>query len=171
MLNNFREWWKKFAQHDRPQLYRLIGVGILGLLLLGFGSFGPSVPSPPEKSSAVISRTGPLSVQEQELSAQLSAILQDIPGVRHVAVSVTLNKSMATQYVKGTQSGQGSSPVILTTNSGQAVVPLDELGPQVAGIVVVAQSARNPLIRSELAQAVETLLQVQAYQVLILPTT
>ncbi len=171
MFNNFREWWKNFSQHDRPQLYRLIGVGILGLVLLGFGSFGPSVPSPPHKSSRVSSTANPLSVQEQELSQQLSVILQDIPGVRHVAVSVTLTKSMAAQYVKGSQSGQGSTPVVLTTNSGQTVVPLDEVGPQIAGVVVVAPSARNPVIRSELSQAVETLLQVQAYQVLILPAT
>ncbi|AUW93519.1 MAG: hypothetical protein C7B44_10825 [Sulfobacillus thermosulfidooxidans] len=171
MASNFQEWWKKFAKEDRTKLYRLAGVGILGLVLLGFGSFGPSVPSPPHTQKAVTTtHSGPLAEQEQEVSAQLTQILDDIPQVHRVSVAVTLTKSMTSQYVDTNQSGQGSSPVVITTNSGQAVVPLDELGPSVAGVVVVAASARNPLIRAELAQAVETLLQVQPYQVLILPT-
>lgn len=170
MASNFREWWKKFSSHDRPQLYRLAGVGILGLLLLGFGSFGPSVPSPPHSTVTKTSHAGPLADQEQEVSSQLTGILEKIPQVHQVSVAVTLTKSMTSQYVDSNQNGQGTSPVVISTNSGQAVVPLDELGPSVAGVVVVAPSAKNPVIRAELAQAVETLLQVQPYQVLILPT-
>ncbi|OLZ08544.1 hypothetical protein [Sulfobacillus thermosulfidooxidans] len=170
MSNNFQEWWKKISAQDRPQLYRLIGIGLLGVLLLGFGSFGPSVPSPPHSSAPVTSK-GPLVAQEQEVSSQLRQILEAIPQVHQVSVAVTLSRSMTSQYASSNASGQGSSPVVLTTNSGESVVPLDEIGPAVEGVVVVSPSAHNPLIRAELAQAVETLLQVQPYQVLILPST
>ncbi|HBQ96729.1 MAG: hypothetical protein M1294_02540 [Firmicutes bacterium] len=169
MSNNFQEWWKKVSSRDRPQLYRLIGVGLLGVLLLGFGSFGPSVPSPPHSSQKSVSK-GPLIQQEQEVSQQLRQILQAIPQVHGVSVAVTLSRSMTSQYASSNASSQGSSPVVITTNSGESVVPLDEIGPAVQGVVVVTPSARNPVVRAELAQAVETLLQVQPYQVLILPS-
>lgn len=169
MPSNFQEWWKKISTQDRPQLYRLIGIGILGVLLLGFGSFGPSVPSPP-RSSPKTTSNGPLMQQEQEVSQQLRQILQAIPQVHQVSVAVTLSRSMTSQYASSNASSQGSSPVVITTNSGEAVVPLDEIGPAVQGVVVVCSAARNPQVRAELAQAVETLLQIQPYQVLILPT-
>ncbi len=170
MANNFQEWWKKISSRDRPQLYSLIGIGLLGVLLLGFGSFGPSVPSPPRSSQQAVTK-GPLVQQEQEISQQLRQILRTIPQVHGVSVAITLSRSMTSQYASSNANSQGSSPVVITTNSGETVVPLDEIGPAVQGVVVVSPSARNPLVRAELAQAVETLLQVQPYQVLILPQT
>lgn len=168
MSYDYREWWKKFLSQDRGTLVRLLIIGGIGILLLGYGSFGIAVPSPPKnKSSSAIS---PLVAQEQAVAAQLTTILSRIPGVSSVSVAVTLGRSIQSQYAQQSAGdGTGNVPVLVTTASGESAVPLDQIGPLVQGVVVVSPSAANPNIRAELAQAVQTLLQVAPYQVLILP--
>ncbi|NMP21156.1 hypothetical protein [Sulfobacillus harzensis] len=172
MANGYREWWHKFIQQDKKSLVRLIVIGGVGVLLLGFGSFGAPRPSPPSShpgpASTSIPKT-PLQRQERQISSQVAAILTKIPGVHNVSVAVTLTRSIQSQYVDSSGSGNGTQPVVVTTNSGQTVVPFDQIGPAVGGVVVVSPSAERPLIRSEIAQAVQTLLQIQPYQVLVLP--
>lgn len=170
MANGYREWWNKFINQDRKTLVRLVLIGGLGVVLLGFGSFGVARPSPPSK--AVVTNTPaatPLERQENQISQQVAAILSKIPGVQKLAVEVSLTRSIQSQYVDSSGSGNGTQPVVVTTNSGQTVVPFDQIGPSVGGVVVVTPSAMRPLIRSELTQAVQTLLQIQPYQVLVLP--
>lgn len=169
-MSGYREWWKKFVSQDRKGFVRLVVIGALGVLLLGFGSFGISRPSPPAPKPTA--RTQPdQALQRQEIAVadQVQQILTKIPGVRQVSVAVTLTRSIQSQYVNSSASGQGTQPVVVSTNNGQSVVPLDQIGPAVGGVVVVTPSALRPAIRMELSSAVQTLLQVQAYQVLVLP--
>lgn len=171
MANSYREWWKKFINQDRKSLVRLMVIGGLGVVLLGFGSFGVARPSPPKKAATAtnVGPMTPLEQQEHQIGAQVAAILTKIPGVRDLSVAVTLSRSIQSQYVDSSGAGSGTQPVVVTTNSGQTVVPFDQIGPSVGGVVVVTPSADRPFIRSEVSQAVQTLLQIQAYQVLVLP--
>jgi stage III sporulation protein AG len=106
-----------------------------------------------------------------EVQAQLVRILEAIPDVGGVQVAVTLSRTIQSQFVTSPSSlSGGPTPLLVNNNNGETVVPLDQVGPAVQGVVVVARSARNPVVRSELAGAVETLLQIPAYQVLILPS-
>ena len=86
-----------------------------------------------------------------------------------MSVAVTLTRSIQSQYVDQSGVGNGTQPVVVTTNSGQTVVPFDQIGPAVGGVVVVAPAAARPAIRAEISEAVQTLLQIQPYQVLVLP--
>lgn len=169
-VSGYREWWNKFVNHDRRGLVRLLVIGGSGALLLGLGSFGMPRPSPPAHppASAQVSSDA-LSRQEGEVAQQLQQILAKIPGVREVSVAVTLTRSIQSQYVNGSSSGQSAQPVVVTTNNGQNVVPFDQIGPSVGGVVIVSPEAVRPAVRMELSQACQTLLQVQAYQVLVLP--
>ncbi|MCY0899503.1 MAG: hypothetical protein OWU33_11300 [Firmicutes bacterium] len=170
MSSNFREWWNQFISQDRKTLVRLVMVGLAGVLLLTFGSFGIPRPSPPPaKPAAQAQPSTPLERQEQEIAGQITRILQKIPGVTQVSVAVTLTRSIQSQYVDSSGVGTGTEPVVVSTNNGQTVVPFDQIGPSVGGVVVVTPSATRPFIRAELSQAVQTLLQIQPYQVLVLP--
>lgn len=171
MASGYREWWNKFVHHDRKGLVRLIVIGGLGVMLLGLGSFGIARPSPPANTDSHHTRMQPeaIQTQEAEIADQVEEILAKIPGVGHVFVAMTLTRSIQSQYVDSSGGGQGTQPVLVSTNTGQTVVPFDQIGPLVGGVVVVAKAAARPFIRSELSQAVQTLLQIQAYQVLILP--
>ena len=168
MPTRFADWWRQMTTQDRPMLVRLLLVGALGVGLLAFSGFN----STPPKAAAPSLATTSLAGQETVLGAQLTHILESIPGVGVVSVAVTLDRTIQSQYVTSNQglSNPSSSPVMVTNQQGgSSVVPLDQVGPLVGGVVVVAKSAHNPNIRSELAAEVQTLLQVQAYQVLILP--
>lgn len=167
MPTRFSDWWRQMTTQDRPMLIRLLVVGALGVGLLAFSGLG----STPHKSIASSPATTTLSGQESVLATQLTHILEAIPGVGVVSVAVTLDRTIQNQYVTSNQglSSPSSSPVMVTNQQGSSVVPLDQMGPLVGGVVVVAKSASNPNVRSELAEAVQTLLQVEAYQVLILP--
>ncbi len=171
MPSGYREWWNKFVQQDRRGLVRLVVIGAVGVLLLGFGGFGIPRPSPPAAKPTTAGAQGhsPLETQERQIAAQVEQILQEIPGVARVSVAVTLTRSIQSQYVDSSGAGNGTQPVVVTTNSGQMVVPFDQIGPSVGGVVVVAAAAKKPWVRSEIAQAVQTLLQIQPYQVLVLP--
>lgn len=171
MVSGYREWWNKFINHDRKGFIRLVIVGGLGVILLGFGSFGIARPSPPAKKAPtqVDKPAQALQQQEDEIGNQVQRILAKIPGVHQVSVAVSLTRSIQSQYVQSSSGGQGTQPVVVSTNSGQTVVPFDQIGPSVGGVVIVTPSASRPAIRMELSQACQTLLQIQAYQVLVLP--
>lgn len=169
-MSGYREWWKKFINQDRKGLVRLVVIGGVGVLLLGLGSFGIARPSPPINHSVTTHvPEQALQKQELEIAEQMQQILAKIPGVQQVSVAVTLTRSIQSQYVNGSSGGQGTQPVVVSTNNGQTVVPFDQIGPSIGGVVIVTPSARRPAIRMELTQAAQTLLQVQAYQVLVLP--
>ncbi len=167
MPTRFVDWWRQMTTQDRPMLVRLLLVGSLGVGLLAFSGLG----STPHKATTPNPMATSLAGQEAIVGTQLTHILEAIPEVGTVSVAVTLDRTIQSQYVTSNQglSSPSSSPVTVTNQQGTSVVPLDQVGPLVGGVVVVAKSANNPNIRSELAEAVQTLLQVQAYQVLILP--
>ncbi len=161
--NGWRNWWGQ----GRGKFVQIAILAALGVALLVVGSVHlPTTASRP--------RPGPtpaLEAQEALIEGQLVRILQAIPNVGKVRVAVTLSRTIQSQFVTAPNSVSGTlSPVLVQNNSGQSVVPLDQVGPAVQGVVVVARTAQNPVVRSELTNAVETLLQIPAYQVLILPT-
>lgn len=162
------DWWRNLLKGDRAKLIRIAIMGALGLSLLAVGSIHFK---PKAVSSSVKGASTPIAAQEGDVEAQLITILQAIPNAGRIQVAVTLSRTIQSQFVTSSSSlSGGPSPLLVDNNSGQTVVPLDQVGPAIQGVVVVARSAANPVIRSELSQAVETLLQIPAYQVLILPS-
>ncbi len=162
------QWWQNLLRNDKPKFLRIAVLAALGLVLLVVGSIRPR-PTASRASPEVAA--SPLVDQENQVARQLVDILQSIPGAGRVKVAVTLSRTIQSQFVTSSSSlSGGTSPLLVNNNAGQTVVPLDQVGPAVQGVVVVARSASNPVLRAELSQAVETLLQVPAYQVLILPT-
>jgi stage III sporulation protein AG len=156
MNGDWRQWLTGLWQQDRRSVTRLLIVGVVGLALLVWGSQGggPGTSYRPARASGALSAvTGvgnPLAQQEANLDETLASILAAVPHAGQVQVAVTLSRSAEESYAKSR-------------------VPLAELGPRIEGVVVVAKGAIQPQVRQEMTQAVETLLQVQPYQVLVLP--
>lgn len=186
MQDATRNWWGHLLKRDRSSLFRLLVVAVLGVVLLWWGGGG-------KKSSATVKWMGSaatagkplatasptplaatqLSQEESWMDGQLVNILSAIPGSGKVSVAVTLSRGVENRYAPG-QSGSSSTssnaPLVLNNLSGaQSLALLDEMGPEVQGVVVVAAGATSPTVRQEIQQAVSTLFQLQAYQVLVLP--
>jgi stage III sporulation protein AG len=60
--------------------------------------------------------------------------------------------------------------VLLQSASGaNEPVVIREVHPEIAGVLVLAGGASNPVLRERLIQAVETVLDVPSYRVMVLP--
>jgi hypothetical protein len=149
-MGAWREWLTTLWQQDRGTVWRLVVVGALGLALAAWGSLSWGGAAAPPDPPAAPAANSALSREEGVMDRQLRAILERVPGAGRVWVAVTLSRSARAQY-------------------GRGAAPLAEWGPAVAGVVVVADGAAAPFVRQELESAVETLLQVAAYRVLVLP--
>lgn len=139
---------------DRPMMVRLLVVGGLGLALVVAGSW-PRAPAPARGPTTSVDAPASSSLQlmneERALDQEVAAMVAAIPGAGRVSAGVTLARTALTQY------------------GGHPPRAVAEIEPAVSGVVVVATGAGNPAVRTEITDAVEILLQVQAYQVLVLP--
>lgn len=167
---------------------------LLGIILLAFGSFGmngkkvsaPSAPSSQTKNSAVVFGRG--SVQK-DLESQLKSILERVQGAGSVDVEVNLDTSKQYVYaqnsvaedseIQETDNAGGtrvtktkkisSDLVVVNKGNGEGPILLKEVQPQIRGVLVVAEGAKDSTVKAELTLAVETALGLPAHKVLVLP--
>ncbi|MBX5466532.1 MAG: hypothetical protein K6U14_03430 [Firmicutes bacterium] len=163
------DWWQRLNPRQRGQVVRLAALAALGVALMAWGSgLGQPAPRPAQAPAPAAPSSGEWGAAEAAVAQELTGVLEAIPGVGPVTVAVDLQHTPERQYLSTRDSAQGA-PLVLEQTNGQAVVPLGEVGPSVVGVVVVAPAAADPRIREELTEAVETLLGVAPYQVLVLP--
>ncbi|MDA8197863.1 MAG: hypothetical protein M0Z54_00330 [Thermaerobacter sp.] len=151
MKPNWRTSLATLWQDDRSTMWRLMVVGALGIALVAWGSWGGGAAkgTEPPSTAAVAGGSG-LGAQEARLDRVVAGVVAAIPGSGAVHVAVSLAAGSETEFA--------------SHRTSQRV-----LAPQVQGVVVVASGASSPAVRQEITTAVETLLQVSAYQVLVLP--
>ncbi|SMB94837.1 stage III sporulation protein AG [Desulfonispora thiosulfatigenes DSM 11270] len=127
---------------------------------------------------------------ELDLEQRLNNILSMIDGAGDVSSTITLESGLEYEYAVNTKTGQtkihenakdGSnrvtdeaqedSQLVMKTGAqgkNDAVV-IKEKRPQISGVIVVAEGAKDLAIKEELNSAVQTLLNVPAHRVMILP--
>lgn len=127
---------------------------------------------------------------EEQLEGKLSGILRQISGVGEVSVMVTLSSGKEVVPAFNTvesgsetnerDSGGGTRSVTqsstdkrVASNSGSITAdqPLivKEVMPEVKGVIVVAEGAKNPEVVERLTEAVQTVLGVPAFRVKVYP--
>ena len=175
----------------------LLLMGVVLLTLGNFLSHGKKEitenkekPSNNEVIEEVVSDTSLPSI-EGALEKRLEGILQQIEGVGKVSVTMILgagpeyryatNMSSNERETKETDSGGGERITIETTGDHQLVltqaamagvqepVVQREIKPVIEGVLVVAEGAKNPIIKAELTRTVQTLLGIRANTVTVRP--
>lgn len=180
----------------RHQKVFLLALGGLGIFLLLVGQLGSGenrlatpvgVAAAPERGWPTDSRLQ-IQAEEEYLAQRLEAMLHQISGVGQVDVSIRLEGSTTSEYAVNQSTGRkvmdendqsGTSRVTTDiTESGQLVVVRGdrgfempvverELAPRVAGVLVVAEGARNPEIKAEVFRAVRVALGVEPHKILV----
>lgn len=182
-----REWKTDAGNRSWSKLFRgkhllvvLVCLGILALLW-PVTSIEPATPT---VSDANQSEAG-ASVLKHQTAAALEGILTQISGAGKVQVSITLasdgRKSYATntRQEKRTIEEKDAKGALKTTveenisndlsvSSGNPLL-LETRSPEVIGVLVVADGARDAAVREKLAQAAATLLDVPLYKVQVMP--
>lgn len=181
----------------RPHLWRfliLLGGGILLLIYAGSFVNPRTIPpaSPPSAPAAGDAVTGDgLTVTEKELEGRLERILSAVAGAGEVRVTVTLaagaesvfaqnvNKQDRTVEEKDQSGGNRMTtesneqgivvfPQGMSEGKEEAVV-IKTKRPEIAGVLVLAEGARNPELREEIAEAVRTVLDIPPHKVTVMP--
>ncbi|MGI6225442.1 MAG: stage III sporulation protein AH [Peptococcales bacterium] len=186
----------KVNSKQKKYIAWLVVVAIIGVFAVSFGNVSKETKEPPlaaeSKLQTEISQEakGNLAIAEQQLAQKLENILGQIAGVGEVAVNLTLESSAEyhyatnhkvdkTQVSERAQDGstratdetrEDTQLVMKNMTQGQdEPVIVKEIRPQVVGVMIVAQGANDLLIKEKISSAVQTLLDIPAHRVTVLP--
>ncbi|MFZ3372303.1 MAG: stage III sporulation protein AH, partial [Desulfitobacteriaceae bacterium] len=143
--------------------------------------------SPVSKTATVTapSETSKLNSLEKDLEKKLQATLSRMYGVGQVDVSVSLFSGLKSNYArnenvtkrtsKETDKASGTRETTEVTENNQLVMPsgstqpvmVMEERPQVAGVLVIAEGAKDPRIKEEIHTALKTLLDIPAAKITV----
>lgn len=163
--------------------YRLVVLGLVGLLLIWASSFDLS-----PKASPSTTDSGAAYCHETE--AKLREILGRVAGVGEVEVMVTLRNGVEYRYAKDaktssvmTYSGGTDHPVpreqtadaeerylLVDGSGGKSPLVLTAVPPTIKGVVVVCSGAASPIVQGRVIEAVSTALGVSSLQVCVVPS-
>lgn len=122
----------------------------------------------------------------KETETQLSSILSRIEGAGEVSVMITLKSGTEIIPAKdesisdkttNEKDNEGGTRIINEQNTSDKVVFMNEQGgnskplvlkevnPEIKGVIIVAEGAKDPKVKLKLTEAVQTVLDVPAYRV------
>ncbi len=169
---------------------------ILTLALVVFGSAGLIYLGKSDNSlqTIAIAKNSPVPVQsettklnslERDLENKLQTSLSRMNGVGQVEVSVSLFSGLKSNYArnenvtkrtsKETDNASGTRETTEVTENNQLVMPsgttqpvmVMEERPQVAGVLVIAEGAKDPRIKEQIHTALKTLLDIPATKITV----
>jgi stage III sporulation protein AG len=171
--------------------FLLVALAALGMVFM-FLSAKPMATEPVKPPGEISEVVVPFRAKEdyrEILEKDLAAMLHRVKGVGEVAVFVTLDSGPVYQYGENEEttgrstreedSGGGSRSIEETTVSRQIVVTREnntdkpvitrEIQPAIRGVIVIAEGAENPVLREQIARALQAGLNIAAHRITVLP--
>ncbi len=166
--------------------------GIAGLVLLVVrpgtgGGLGATVPSAPAATSGTSAAGDPgngVAATAAAMDRQLQQVLRQVAGAGQVTVEVDLTSGPQSVFASNTQTnrttsqqtpaGGGSDQSVQVTSSTQVVLAgstpavATTRAASVAGVLVVATGATDPVVKAALAEAAQAATGVPLYRVTVL---
>ena len=152
-------------ENGRLRLYLLLGCGLLGILLIVFGSSGKKA----EQSNV----EKPYSTAEDELiiyqdylEERIKTLCESVSGVKNVTGVVTLSGSFESVYATEWPDGN-EEYVILGSGSSAAPIYLSRSAPEIAGIGIVCSGGANDNVRRELISLLSATFHISSNRIYI----
>lgn len=182
------EWLPPLSEKQKRNLVILAVVFCLGALILGASYLIP--PASGGKASRDSKEDESVPALERRLSEVAQDILSKVQGVGKVAVRVTLGSGPTTEYARNEMSterqteeraepgttrkinegNQNTQLAIARSGSaGEQPLVVKVKQPEVLGVLVVAEGAEDPYVRSRLYEACEVLFNLTADRISVLP--
>lgn len=177
------KWWEKFGRLKKEQWILLAAVGIL-ILIIGF---------PTEKtvtdSSANVEQTEWQSLDEMEqLEERLENILKKMDGAGNVKVMITskasgekiVEKDVPISKKESSEENEGRSNVTSQQDMDEVTVyekdeqgnqtpyVIQELSPEIEGVLVLAQGGDNAVVAKNITDAVMALFGLEAHKIKVM---
>ena len=152
-------------ENGRLRLYLLLGCGVLGVLLILFGSGEKKAPSSPTDSPYSTS-TDELVIYQDYLEARIKKLCESVSGVKNVTVVVTLSGSFESVYATEWPDGN-EEYVILGSGSSASPIYLSRSAPEIAGIGIVCSGGANDNVRRELISLLSATFHISSNRIYI----
>ncbi len=168
----------------------LLILAAVGVALLIAGSLTSEKPRMEPVEQGLAMPQGHLETYEVALASELERVLSEVEGAGRVTVTVSLKSGpeseMADNLIKTekkTEERDQSGGVRVTTETNEQVqlamarptgqgdspVEVRTLRPEIGGVLVVCDGARDPSVKMDISKAVQTLLDLPAHRVMVLP--
>lgn len=180
---------KGISSSDR-MLIGLVALIAIGMSLIYFGK-GPATPtqgvlSKSAQTTPVSTSTTKIGILEKELESKLQANLLQMEGAGKVEVSVTFATGLKSVYARNenvtsrtateTDKGGGTRKTTEVTENNQVVMPsgsspvmVMEDRPEIAGVMIIAEGAKDAKVREGIHTAVQTLLNIPGTKITVVP--
>ncbi|UOF90116.1 stage III sporulation protein AG [Fodinisporobacter ferrooxydans] len=172
-------------------------VGIFGVFLMLFGSFGSTAitdkqirgaPAPAQANPGNPEVDNFMSYEET-YNKQLETMLNQLPGVSDAQVMVTIDSTADVIYAQNlqstkqttnesdktgvqrtvTQSNQNGQLVIVHQNGNDVPVVEKKVMPKIRGVLVEAKGAESARVQEEIKNAIQGALDIPIYKISVLP--
>ena len=191
LMTTTKKVWPTRLMKEGVLSPRLVLLGLVGVMLLAFGSLYEAPPAMPQQvAPAEPSRNAAVPRSyEEALEAKLANLLSQVKGAGSVAVSITLESGLTQEYarntvresrtiqerdtaggVRTTTESKESDQVLLGRDNGiDRPVMVRETKPAVKGVLVIAEGAADSAVKASLTRAVEAGLGLPPYKITVLP--
>lgn len=154
------------------KLTLIVFVGILGMVLIAFGSFGSKQPE--EKAQTQKNEQTQNTFEDEK---NLSQFLKNINGAGRVEVMITYESGGENVYAvdvsenslkgeNGKEEIKNSSEHIIIKNGGnENGLEIKEIYPKVRGVAVICDGGDNPVIKEQITKIVCALFNINSNQV------
>ncbi|MEW6424226.1 MAG: hypothetical protein AB1523_05685 [Bacillota bacterium] len=181
-------------KQQRQKIIWLMCAVILGIALILIGHGSRSGQSAQNKTTGETAEQksifrSAMAQEEEMLAGRLKKMLSQVEGAGKVDVTVRLASSKRDKYAINTTTGrktteekdQAGGTRLITENTGNEQLVLirdgqretpvieEEQAARIAGVLVVAEGAKDPLIKAHLFKAVQVALGVEPQKILVLP--
>lgn len=168
-MRNFK--WSEIGQSQKRYILCLLGLTLLGIVLLS------AEPTKPQTTS--ISPQAQ-TVNQPDMADRLADILSKVEGAGKVMVEINYktkselsyatDKKLRRQSTQESQSEESEETIVFYNNGSgiQSALVLNEKEPEIAGVLIVAEGAKNAAVKRELAQAAAVLFDIPEYRVTVL---
>lgn len=168
-------------------LVALIAIG-MSFIYLGKGvdTTVQTLQAKTDQSTAATTNTK-IAALEKELENKLQSNLQMMEGVGKVQVSVSFATGLKSEYARNDNVTKNTSQetdktggtrettqvtennqVVMPNGSSQPVVVVEDR-PEIAGVLIIAEGARDPNVREGIHTAVQTLLNISSNKITVVP--
>jgi stage III sporulation protein AG len=164
----------------------LIALG-MSLIYIGKGPVTPAqeILSKSAETTSLATSVTKIGVLEKELESKLQANLLQMEGAGKVLVSVSFSTGLKTEYarnenvtkrtsketdktggIRETTEVTQNNQIVMPSGSSQPVMVMEDR-PEVAGVLIIAEGARDAKVREGIHTAVQTLLNIPGSKITV----
>lgn len=182
-----KQWIEKVKSWKKEQILILLLAGLL-LLIIALPTDEKSGPARQTETEAAASLPSGDTQKAQELEHRLEQILGRVEGIGKTEVMLTLksngrkivekdteqssaqeqDQEEAGQASSSQQSGSENTVFQKDGSGGEIPYVREELEPEIAGVLVIAQGAGNSSVVTEITEAVMALFGVEAHKIKVM---